>query len=318
MTLAASREAAAPPCASGAGSAGRATMTVPLRAHHGGVVLALGSGGTRGLAHLGVLAELEAEGVPVLGIAGTSSGAMMGAMWLALGSAAAIERVREFVRSGLARRMLDIGSDHHVHGLAGVLHRARYGATMIRAVLTRHVLTQEELLARVSFLLPDLSIESLRAPFLVVATDNASGAEVRLGRGPLRLAVAASSAMPGLVAPLALAGRRLQDGGAVAEIPVGAARTLGSPVVAVEVSEGLPIGRPDTDRLPRAMFRAAAMGWLALRNRLLAEADAVIAPAVNHLHWADYHALDEAVEAGRIAARAFLGTVQGSKFKVQS
>ena len=281
-------------------------MTLPPQARARGVVLALGGGGTRGLAHLGVLAELEAEGIPVLGIAGTSSGAMMGAMWLALGSAAATERVREFVRSGLARRMLDLGSDHHEFGIAGALHRLRYGAAMIRAVLTRNVLTQDELMTRVSFMVPDVSIESLRAPLLVVATDNTTGAEVWLGSGPLRRAVAASSAMPGLVAPFEIDGRRLQDGGAVAEIPVAAARTLGGPVVAVEVSEGLPSGRPDTDRLPRAMFRAAAMGWLALRNRLLAEADAVIAPAVNHLHWADYHALDEAVEAGRAAAKSFL------------
>ena len=92
----------------------------------------------------------------------------------------------------------------------------------------------------------------------------------------------------------------------MAEIPVAAARSSGSPVVAGEVSEGLPPARPDRDRLPRAMFRAAAMGWRALRLRLLAEADAVIAPEVNHLHWADYRAIDEAVEAGRAAARAFL------------
>ena len=273
-------------------------------------MLALGAGGTRGLAHLGVLAELEAAGVPVLGIAGTSSGAMLGAMWLALGSVGAVERVREFVRSGLARRFLDIGSDHHERGLSGRLHRVRYGAAMMRAVLTRHVMTQADFLKRVSFLVPDRRFEDLKAPLLVIATSNADGAEVRLDRGSLRLAVAASSAMPGLVAPFDVGGVRLQDGGAVAEIPVAAARTLGSPVVAVEVSEGLPAGRPDTDRLPRAMFRAAAMGWQALRRRLLADADAVIAPAVNHLHWADYHALDEAVEAGRAAARAFLARRQ--------
>jgi len=54
------------------------------------------------------------------------------------------------------------------------------------------------------------------------------------------------------------------------------------------------------------MFRGAAMGWQELRRRMLAEADAVIAPAVNDLHWGDYHRVDEAVEAGRAAARAFL------------
>ncbi len=247
----------------------------------------------------------------VRGIAGTSSGAMLGAMWLALGSAAAVERVRAFVRSGLARRMLDLGSDNRGVGLAGLVHRVRYAAAMARALATHHVLTQEALLRRVAFLVPEGRVEGLRAPLVVVATDNATGDEVRIDRGPLRLAIAASSAMPGLVAPIAVDGRRLQDGGAVAEIPVAAARTIGSPVVAVEVSEAMPVGRPDSDRLPRAMFRAAAMGWRALRIRLLAEADAVIAPRVNHFHWADYHALDEAVAAGRAAARDFLRAVEG-------
>ncbi len=272
----------------------------------GGVVLALGGGGTRGLAHLGVLGELAAAGITIRGLAGSSSGALTGAMWLTLGTEGAVARVHEFVRSGLGRRMLDLGGEHDERGLKGYLHRARYTIVMVQALLTRHALTQHELLERVSFLVPEGDLEALPIPLVVVATDNETGDEVRLSRGPVRLAVAASSAVPGLVAPFAVAGRRLQDGGAVAEIPVGAARALGSPVVAVEVSEGLPAGRPDEDRLPRAMFRAAAMGWQALRRRLLAEADAVIAPAVNHLHWADYHAVDEAVEAGRAAAREFL------------
>lgn len=297
-------------------------MSAPALASHGvsltgdelegGVFLALGGGGTRGLAHLGVLAELAAAGVRVRGIAGTSSGALTGGMWLTLGTDAAVARVHEFVRSGLGRRMLDLAGEERERGLAGVLRRGRFAAVMLKALLTRHVLTQAEMLERISFLLPEAAIEALPVPMVVVATDNATGDEVRLGRGPLRLAVAASSAMPGLVPPFAVAGRRLQDGGAVAEIPVGAARSLGSPVIAVEVSEGMPVGRPDEDRLPRAMFRAAAMGWQALRRRLLAEADAVIAPEVNHLHWADYHAVDEAVAAGRAAARQFLAQLHGA------
>jgi len=284
----------------------------------GGVVLALGGGGTRGLAHLGVLAELEAAGVPVRGIAGTSSGALTAAMWLTLGAGGAVERVHEFVRTGYGRRMLDFGSEHDERGLKGLLHRGLYAAALGRALLTRHVLTQDQLLERVSFLVPERAIEDLLVPLVVVASDNASGDEVRIARGPLRLAIAASSAMPGLAAPFLVDGRRLQDGGAVAEIPVGAARALGSPVVAVEVSEKMPVGRPDEDRVPRAMFRAAAMGWQALRRRLLAEADAVIAPAVNHLHWADYHAVDEAVEAGRAATRTFLAKVERRELRVQS
>ncbi len=269
-------------------------------------MLALGGGGTRGLAHLGVLAELHAAGVSVRAIAGTSSGALTGAMWLTLGTEGAVARVHEFIHAGYGRRMLDLGGDYPETGLRGLLRRGGHAVALAKALVTRHVLNQQQVLERIAFLLPDGALEGLRVPLVVVATDSASGDEVRLTRGSLRLAIAASSAMPGLVAPFSIGGRRLQDGGAVAEIPVGAARELGSPVVAVEVSEGLPAGRPDEDRLARSMFRAAAMGWQALRRRMLADADAVIAPAVNHLHWADYHAVDEAVEAGRAAAREFL------------
>ena len=278
-------------------------MSIPLGS---GIVLALGGGGMRGVAHLGVLAELEVRGVRVNGLAGTSSGALLGALWLLEGSEGAIERVRRFTRSGMARQAPDLGSDVDVRGLVGVARRLGHGVALLRLLLARHSMTFEGFVEQVGFFLPDVTIESMPRPFVAVATDNGSGEEVWLGSGSLRMAVAASSAMPGLVAPIAWDGRRLQDGGAVGEIPVAAARALGSPVVAVEVSEGLPPANPDKDRLPRAMFRAAAMGWQALRIRLLAEADAVIAPQVNHLHWADYHAVDESVAAGRAAVREFL------------
>jgi NTE family protein len=271
-----------------------------------GVVLALGSGGVRGLAHLGFLAELEKEGVEVRAIAGTSSGALMGALWLLNGAEPAIQKVRAFMVSGLVEDVPDLeGTADHGSGPA-IWRRLRRAGTLIRAVLAGPLLSREQLFERVAFFLPETPIEALPRPFVVVATDSATGEEVRLTRGSLRLAVTASSAMPGLVSPIVWAGRPIQDGGAVAEIPVRAARALGSPVVAVEVSEATqPLARGG-DRVPTALFRAAAMGWAELRRRLLEEADAVVAPAVNHLHWGEYRALDEAVEAGRVAARRFL------------
>lgn len=269
-------------------------------------VLALGGGGVRGLAHLGVISELEAAGVRFGGVAGTSSGALMGALWLTRGAEPAIARVHEFVRCGLATSMPDLGASRSTAGWRAQFDRWRFLGLLVRLLVRKNLLQQNEMLHRVGFLIDDVAMEHLPLPFVAVATDNATGREVRLRRGSLRLAVAASSAMPGLVAPLHWDGLRLQDGGAVAEIPVRAARELGGPVIAVEVSEKLPAADPDRDRFPRAMFRAAAMGWQALRERLLAEADAVIAPAVNHFHWADYGAVDAAVEAGRVAARRFL------------
>lgn len=271
-----------------------------------GAVLALGGGGMRGVAHLGVLSVFEEAGVAVRGIAGTSSGALLGALWIVHGAAGAIDKVRAYVASGRARTMTDIAEDVGGRGLNAAWRRLAKAVALAQLMVRRALLSPEAFLEHVAFFLPDKDLSDLPVAFVAVATDTVSGEEVHLVRGPLRLAVAASSAMPGLALPVVWADRQLQDGGAVAEIPVAAARTLGSPVIAVEVSEGLPPARPHQDRLPRAMFRAAAMGWQALRRRLLAEADAVIAPAVNHLHWADYHAVDEAVAAGRLAAERFL------------
>ena len=271
-----------------------------------GAVLALGGGGVRGLAHLGFLAELETAGVEVRAIAGTSSGALMGALWLLNGAAPAIQKVRAFVVSGLVDDVPDLqGAASHGKG-PSLWRHLRHVGTLVRAVVTGPALSREQLLERVAFFLPEISIEALPRPFVVVATDSVTGEEVRLTRGSLRLAVAASSAMPGLAPAITWEGRPIQDGGAVAEVPVRAARDLGSPVVAVEVSEATPPLARGGERVPTALFRAAAMGWAELRRRMLAEADSVVAPAVNHLHWADYRALDEAVDAGHAAARRFL------------
>ncbi|MFZ5803616.1 MAG: patatin-like phospholipase family protein [Acidobacteriota bacterium] len=264
------------------------------------VVVALGGGGMRGVAHLGVLQVLAERGVEVVGMAGTSSGALLGALWLTLGPGS-VDRVRGFVSSGRARRM----PDFHELGQGHLWQRAKLAIQVLHVLLRKALLSEAQMLDYVRFFLPETPIEALPVPFVAVATDTLTGEEVWLSRGSLVRAVAASSAMPGLVNPIAVEGRFLQDGGAVAEIPVRAARSLGSPVLAVEVSEGLPVGYPGKDGVARAMLRAAAMGWQALRQRLLAEADFVIAPRVNHLHWADYHAVEEAVQAGREAAQAF-------------
>lgn len=167
------------------------------------VALALGSGGARGYAHIGVIEVLEERGFEIAGVAGSSMGALVGGVWAA-------GKLAEF--EGWARSL----TRTDVLGMLDVSLRAP-GA--MRA---------EKVLQHVQGLVGDQLIENLRAPFTAVATDLLSRREVWLQRGRLDVAIRASIALPGIFTPVMLNGRLLADGGLMDPIPV-------SPMAALDV-----------------------------------------------------------------------------------
>ncbi len=276
------------------------------------MTLALGGGGARGAAHVGVLYELEEAGIPVMALAGTSAGAVVGAMWLAHGSARAVEtRWREFLASGLLADLPDVrlapSVTSHDNVLLSFARRLRQGAVVALAIERRGLIAAEDLDRSLAFLLPDIDVRTLPRPFTAVATDLATGDPVILRAGPLRDVVAASSSVPGVVPPRLIDGRALIDGGVVAEVPVAQAAQLGPhPVVAVYAGEAPRTEDPAAITVPRALARASMLAGRALAARLVDAADLVIAPDVGALHWSDFARFDEAIAAGRTAARAAL------------
>ena len=281
-------------------------------------VLALGGGGARGFAHIGVLEVLERERVPFRGIAGTSMGAVIGAMYLHWGSAEAVRRrweeafERELVPDVPTIDMGGAEPDEATHPLLQLARRVR-DRIVISVAVNRTTVADEDRFAEwlelLEHLLPGTArIEELPRPFVAVATDLEDGSEVRLRRGPLREAVRASASIPGLVPPVELEGRLLVDGGVVAEVPVGAAAEIGRPVVAVDVSMELPPHRPDALVL-HTTFRTGLMTARLLRRYQLEEADTVLRPEVGARSWADWKLRHEFVEAGRRAAERWLGAV---------
>lgn len=281
-----------------------------------GLILALGGGGARGLAHLGVLEILEREHIPVVGIAGSSAGALVAAMWLTLGGAApAVQRWREFLASDFPDSLPDVRLSERVSTRDNILlhyaRRLRRGAAVVMALERLNLVPTAEFERALGFLLPDGRIERLRIPFCAVATDYRSGRPVALRHGPLLAAVAASSAVPGVISPYRLEDRSLLDGGVVADVPVRQARKLGNrPVVAVAVGEALGPDPPDSLTVPRALLRAGIMTHGALRAEALSGADLTLEPDVGELHWSDFRRLEDAVAAGRAAAEARLGKLR--------
>jgi NTE family protein len=274
-------------------------------------VLALGGGGARGFAHLGVLQALDQAGLSVRAIAGTSMGAVVGGMYLAYGSAArATDLWREALAQDLIPSVRPIGrvpdADAKEHPLIQVARRIRNRVVISFAMNKSTVLDDTALVQALEFLIPDLQFEDLPKPLVVVGTDLETGAEVRLRSGPIRPAMVASSAIPGMVPAVEIGGQPLVDGGVVAEVPVFAARKEGWPVIAVDVSLDVPPLKPD-DLVLDTMMRTQMMTARLLRRRQLRSATQVIRPGVGEARWAEWNRFDEFIDAGRKATLDFLG-----------
>ncbi len=243
------------------------------------VGLALSGGGARGVAHVGVLKTLEAHGIPIDFIAGTSAGALVGAAYAAGMSIAELEEI------GKSLRWRDMG--RMALSRLGVQNNAR----MEEFVRARFPVTR---------------FEQLRIPFAAVATDLHTGAAVVLSEeGDVAFAVRASCALPGWYVPVVDAqGHQLIDGGLVANIPTHAARTLGADIViAVDVNnEGAKFLGPPQSAIGILMQSILLVQRTAATHQRAA-ADIVIDPLVGHIRWDEVRRADELIDAGQAAAR---------------
>lgn len=171
----------------------------PMIARGEPVALVLGAGGARGLAQIGVIEALQARGMNIVAIAGTSSGALVGGACAAGKLAELRDWMLRTSRSGMLR-LLDPG-----FGRPALFT----GDRLVRAL--REVVGEPR-------------IEDLPIDFTAVAVDLARQREVWLRRGDMWDAVRASFAIPGVFTPFKLHGRELVDGGLLAPLPITATR----------------------------------------------------------------------------------------------
>jgi NTE family protein len=207
--------------------------------------LALGSGGARGYAHIGVINELHDRGYEIVGIAGSSMGALVGG----LEAAGALDQFAEWAKTLSQRAVLRL------------LDPSWTGAGVFRA---------ERILDVVRDLLGEATIETLPVPFTAVTTDLIAGKPVWLQRGPLDDAIRASIAIPGVISPHIVDGRVLADGGILDPLPV-------APLAAVNadlrIAVSLSGDEPDAVRDVEPSEPRAGAEWL---NRLLRTTSALL------------------------------------------
>lgn len=273
------------------------------------LALALGGGGARGLAHIGVLRELLKENIEPDLIVGTSMGAVVGGMYAQNPDIDIVEKkISDFVKSfGSEGHWLNFLRELHAGKKEDLLHditnyiKKHY--MKIKAMTSISLEEMKLLYDPLNEFLMDDRIENCRIPFAAVAVDLRNGKQVVLNSGPIIKAVYASAAVQGVFPPLEYRDMFLADGGPVAVVPVQAARNLGARyVIAVDVSMKLQRETSFSSGL-QIILRSDNISQERLKHIDLQAADFVISPSVRAVHWSNFGRMKYCVKRGEIAAK---------------
>ncbi len=247
------------------------------------VGLALGSGGARGLAHIGVLKVIQREGIPVDVIAGSSMGSLVGCLYAA---------------------ELDW---EMVEGLAVHLPRKRW---LDLTVPRRGFVRGERVREMIRLLTRGRSLEELPIPMGVVATDLNRGEQVVFQTGPVDLAVRASISIPGIFAPVQWQGRTLVDGGVMDRVPVSVVKEMGAGVIlAVDV-----VPRATTvciENIFDVIVQTLSVMEREILNQRWVEADVLIHPDLTDISPTAFTDVEECIRLGEEAARLQIDRIKG-------
>jgi len=214
------------------------------------VALVLGGGGSKGLAHLGVLDELEQAGIYPDLIVGCSSGGIIGALYA---DNPHVKRLKSLLLNLKKSDLLDFS-----------FFSSKYG--FVKGASLRNFLERE---------LRAITFEELKIPLIVVATDLKTGELVELGGGEVIPALIATSAIPGVFKPVQYLGRYLIDGGMVNPVPVDVAKKF-HPKVIIAVDVGEDLGTEDPLHFFCIVKRGISISHKQLSRYAMRNADVVV------------------------------------------
>lgn len=237
---------------------------------------ALGGGAVRGAAHAGFLSVFREAGIEPDFIAGTSAGAIVGAAYAA----------------GLSTE--EISSQ--------IVNASRQNVATLNWRRGLSVLDATPLRTWISNAIGEIEFDALQIPLTAVACNIVDGTEVHLTEGPVVRAAVASSAIPGLFAPVEQGDMLLVDGGILNNLPVNVVRSMGADiVVAVDVTPAMRFGhRPENlfDMATASIIVAASNTEVRARK----DADFLVQPDVERFSPWDFSDTSQMEEAGRAAA----------------
>lgn len=244
--------------------------------------LALGSGGARGFAHIGVIKALEKAKIPIDYIAGSSMGALVGSLY---GVGHSIEVMEKFA----------------------TMFRRKYYVDMI--VPKMGFLAGNKLKQLVHLLSKGKNIEDLSPKVAIVATDLLKGERVVFQQGSVATAVRASISIPGIFVPEKIGNQLLVDGGVIDRIPISVVKELGADItIAVDVSQ-FQLDPQVTTIYDVIMQSMDIMGKELVRYQQI-EADIFIRPMVQAHSSFTFSQVDELIIQGERATNEQLPSIR--------
>lgn len=250
------------------------------------VGLALGSGGARGLAHIGVIKALEKHGIPIDMIAGCSIGSVIGGFYAA---GLSTEEIETIALSTQGRKVFAILAEPH-------LKQKLTGKEAVRGFIESH-------LGKITF-------AGCHIPFTAMATDINTSESIALTSGELSSAIRASISVPIAFKPVTIDEHLLADGGLSAPVPVKAVRKMGADVViAVNLDSYYYVEKWRSD------LSSVAHNSLKIMSRHLADfdcldADVVIDINAGDVRWFEFTHGQRKIELGEIAMEKALPRLQ--------
>lgn len=244
--------------------------------------LALGSGGARGFAHLGVIKALQEAGIPIDLIAGSSMGAMIACFY---GAGLDIDSLCKFSCAFKRKYYLDF------------------------AVPKMGLITGKRVKDLVRVFTHGKKIEELEIPVGIVATDLKSGEKVVFKKGPIAEAVRASISIPGIFVPEQLNGRLYIDGGVVDRVPVSVAKEMGADlIIAVDVANA--INKSEVTSIYDVIMQSIDIMQMELFNHRTIASDVMIRPRVDKFSSRAFTNTDEIITAGEEATREHINKIE--------
>lgn len=253
------------------------------------IALVLGAGAAKGFAHIGVLKILESSKIPLHMIVGTSVGSFVGSLYAYGYDAYALQKI------GMTLQKSDVAE---------------------LTIPDNGFLKGERLRDYVNTKVHSATLDKLKIPMYVVATDIKTGNSVVFNSGNTGMAVQASCSIPGVFQPARFSGASYVDGGVVNPLAVDVARRFGADIViAVDISSGIDAVVPATTM--ETIMKSIQIMYSKMSLIPLSQADVVIKPVVGFVGSADFAQRNEAIMEGEKAALAVMPQINAMLAKLR-